>query len=167
MIIKKLVLVVFVVFISLLLFLIISTNNKKTERKNLIEELPEFSAEDIKGEVFNVQSLYEDYYYLFIKADQECGFCTHLLNDIKNNLALFDNLQIIINYTDTNKVEFVGIPAATIICGEIVGFNKFWESKSRPHMMLYAPSKRLVWEHSGALSSKKILEVIHDYSYKE
>lgn len=76
-------------------YMLIATAQRKKDISNTIQTLPRFTATDMHGKTFSDSNLKEKVPVIFTFFNSGCDFCQYEARDIRENIHLFNNIQLL------------------------------------------------------------------------
>jgi len=162
---KRIFFLVIIVILFFLTYKIIDTVIIKIRKNDSLVEVPNFKFETMEDYTFELKDMDQDNWSVFVFFGTGCHFCEDeakelkmLLDTIKNvhfywisdePKSLIENFMILNGLQYSNKVTFLH----DIRSKEIIS----WGVSTIPQFIIYSPKGRLVKNHQGTLSIKKLL----------
>ncbi|MBX3240805.1 MAG: TlpA family protein disulfide reductase [Chitinophagaceae bacterium] len=96
-----------ILIVSILLtlgYMLISTAQRKKNISNAIQTIPDFIATDLNGNPFSQSDLRKNIPVIFTYFNSGCDFCQREAKDIRENIRLFNNVQLLFLSTELPDV---------------------------------------------------------------
>lgn len=160
-------------FTSILLILsyqIISKINYKKEVQQNIKTIPQFSYQNIEGEVFTNQNLKTETPAIFIYFNTECEYCNEEAQMIHENIKEFGNVQIIfISFEDTEQIkkfaqnhQLINYDNVYFLHDSKNTFTTAFDINSLPCLVLYDKNQNLIEKIKGQTKPEILIKKLSD-----
>lgn len=165
-IIKQLLLLLIVSFLSFLGYKIATKINHKKEVSQRIKQLPDFSYITLKGGVVTQNTLNQNYNTVFINFNTECDFCKYEAAQISKRFTTFKNTLFVSNQDATIIKEFAKTynllqhDTVTFAIDTENNFSTTFDTHSFPYAALYNTNKQLIKVFKGAATVKTLLKAL-------
>jgi thiol-disulfide isomerase/thioredoxin len=136
-------------------------------KKNLLgDPLLDFKAFDAKGNTFSQENLTKGQPIMFVLFNPSCGHCQELLVQVRDNIALYENVNIVFltgkplksvlpNYVVNVKVD--KMKEINVVSDESEVTMKLFEYQGIPQIMLYDKNHKLKFIYYKEATNKQIL----------
>lgn len=166
---KKIRKITAILFIALLIFMgfvMFSKISHKKEVAENIKTIPNFSYNDINGDIFSNENLKNHTPILFIYFNSECEFCNNEATMIKENIVAFKETQIIfISFEKPGAIKFFAQKHNLLNYDNIhfihdtkADFAIAFDVKSLPSLILYDENQVLIERFKGQVKAETILK---------
>ncbi|PRZ19598.1 AhpC/TSA family protein [Flavobacterium granuli] len=163
---KIILLVLFIGFLSFMIYKITSMINHKKEVTEHIKTIPTFSYQNLSGGTFSNKNLKTNSPTLFVYFNSECEFCNEEAQMIEENKEKFNAIQVIfISFEQTEKIKFfaqkhklLNHDNINFVSDTKVTFATNFDVKSLPCLVLYDKNQQLIEKIKGQTKAETLLK---------
>lgn len=162
---KKLIILIILAGIIILSFLVLNTDNKRDQRKEVYGHIPIFSLPDINGKFVNSTDLPKSKPVIFIFFDPDCHLCKEEIIQIGLHNKQLSNCQVVFFSLLPAKtvqeflIEIGFAPRKNIIFlvdKDLLLYSKM-EVRSSPTTYIYNKDGKLIKRFDGPVKTSAIL----------
>lgn len=128
--------------------------------------IPEYKVLDVNGKILTNEDLVKGQPILFVLFNPSCGHCQVLLEQVRDNLALYENINIVfltgaplkdVLPEYVKNVKVAGIEQIKVVSDNSDITNQIFEYQGIPQIMLYDKEHKLQHVYYKDATNKQIL----------
>jgi peroxiredoxin len=151
-------------------YCIYATIQHKKQVAQTIKTLPDFAYTTINGKVFTNQNLKKDTATIFFYYNSECDFCNHEAEQVKEKIALFNNIQLVfVSFEESEKIKafaqlykLENYDNITFVRDTKLSFATTFDVKGLPAVIIYNKNNTLVQKLKGQTKPEKIVALLNE-----
>lgn len=158
---------VFILLITVLMYHFTQTYQEKKTAKEKIEVLQSFSLEGVDGSVFTEKELPPNNWTVFVFFKSECHYCqseAEQLSQLKSGMeditflwVSSEPIEVIRHFEKTYDLEDI-----IFLYDEQDTLAQAWDISTIPEFLIYTPEKNLFKNHKGALRMDHLIKKLKD-----
>jgi len=161
--------ILILLFIGILVFLgfqITSKIDHKNKVAHNIKTIPDFTYQNINGNVFTNEDLKKETATIFIYFNTECEYCDHEAQMIEENITKLKKIQLVfVSFEKPEQIkkfaqkhQLTTYDNVYFLCDNKVTFAVTFDVNSLPCLVLYDKNQNLIEKFKGQTSIKILLK---------
>lgn len=144
---------------------VVSKINHKNQVAKNIKTMPNFSYEDLQGNVFTQKNLKANKPVLFIYFNSECDFCNHEAEMVQQNVTKLNDIEVVfISFEPTENIQqfahnykLLNYDNIYFLADAKVTFADTFDVNSLPCLVLYNKDYELIEKIKGQVKIETVL----------